>query len=1200
MDGMRASTRRIRRCLPAAICATCVIAALGTLSAPALAVRGHSFATFGEPCGETCGNGQLQEPAGVAVRVTTGQVYVVDRGADRVERFSSLGAFVSQFNGSKSPATSFASPEGIGIDNSARPLAEDPSEGDVYVVDTGHDVVDKFNAEGKYLSQLTGTSEGAFGALDGVAVDPNGTVWVYQASGEIDSFSNAPSNAFLSSRSSAFSGTAPGFAVDSEDDLYVARTAEPPVEAVLAKLGVTGESLIETIDDERTTGAAVEPASDDVYVDNATTIAVFARNGEPVERFGAGQLGSGSGVAVYPADGAVYVADTATDTVDAFVPEAPSRPTVESVYARDVSADAADLRALIDPHGAQTTYYFRYGTAACAESPSSCVNVPIPPGTDIGSSFDEQPASVHLQQLAPGTTYHYRVVAVNSFGATEASSPTATFTTTTPEAGAFSLPDDRAWEMVSPAAKHGGVIQPLWGEGAVQASAAGGAFSYLSDQSLFGEAQGEANLAQVLATRDPAGGWSSQDITTPNDAPTSEKVGTGEEYQAFSSDLSLALVEPVGAFTPLSPAASERTPYLRDDEASTCEPQSTTGTCYTPLVSAANVPPGTAFGGDPEEPEGARVHVLDATPDLTHVILGTEGVALTATPAETGGLYEWGAGHLELVSALPGAEGAAASTPSLGFQSQEVRGAISDDGSKVFWEASVEGGHHLYVRDTSKEETLQLDTVQGGTGAGTPEPRFQMASADGSRVFFEDEQQLTSGAGEGTASDLYECEIVEVGGKLTCRLGDLAIDHNPEENAEVQGVVLGLGGSPGAFHLYFIARGVLASNENEANGERASAGSENLYVLHSSKGGEGPERWTTSFIATLSPEDETCRDTGDGGDACPARVSPNGRYLAFMSERSITGYDNTDASSELPDEEVFLYDSETAAAPLRCVSCEPTGARPTGTYDAGSFETLTLVDHSQRWSGHTLAAVLPGWEKRTASDALYQPRYLSDNGRLFFDSPDPLVSQDVNGQWDVYEYEPPRASSGDSCSEASETFNRGTGGCVSLVSSGVASGESAFLDASEEGGDVFFITDGKLSAQDTDEQLDVYDAHECTAASPCAPPPATGGQAASCASAEECRPGATQAGSFGASPSGTFSGPGNVTSVHIPPATKPLTRAQKLARALKSCTSRYKHSKRRRAACEKQARKRYGAKAKKKAKRSGIAARKGAEHARNQ
>ena len=59
-----------------------------------------------------------------------------------------------------------------------------------------------------------------------------------------------------------------------------------------------------------------------------------------------------------------------------------------------------------------------------------------------------------------------------------------------------------------------------------------------------------------------------------------------------------------------------------------------------------------------------------------------------------------------------------------------------------------------------------------------------------------------------------------------------------------------------------------------------------------------------------------------------ARVSPDGQWLAFMSELPLTGYDNHDAVSGKPDEEVYLL--RRAGWALVCASCDPTGARPHG------------------------------------------------------------------------------------------------------------------------------------------------------------------------------------------------------------------------------------------------------------------------------
>jgi hypothetical protein len=114
-------------------------------------------------------------------------------------------------------------------------------------------------------------------------------------------------------------------------------------------------------------------------------------------------------------------------------------------------------------------------------------------------------------------------------------------------------------------------------------------------------------------------------------------------------------------------------------------------------------------------------------------------------------------------------------------------------------------------------------------------------------------------------------------------------------------------------------------------------------------------------------------------------------------------------------------------------------------------------------------------------------RHLSNSGRLFFNSDDALVPADSNGTQDVYQYEPPGVAN---CTEANPTFGARSGGCVDLISAGTSGEESAFLDASESGDDVFFLTRSRLVAQDIDAALDVYDAHVCTAEVPCLPEPA--------------------------------------------------------------------------------------------------------------
>jgi hypothetical protein len=172
-----------------------------------------------------------------------------------------------------------------------------------------------------------------------------------------------------------------------------------------------------------------------------------------------------------------------------------------------------------------------------------------------------------------------------------------------------------------------------------------------------------------------------------------------------------------------------------------------------------------------------------------------------------------------------------------------------------------------------------------------------------------------------------------------------------------------------------------------------------------------------------------------------ARVSADGSKLAFVSSASLTGYDNTDQKTGLPDSEVFLYDATANA--LRCVSCRPNGARPIGPSSIpGAYANGSAA----------------------AATAAYKARVLSADGkRLFFDSTDALVGADVNREPDVYEWQPLGAA----CPKAA--------GCIEPLSSGRSEGGARFVDASLTGDDVFFVTDGSLVGSDPGS-FDLYDA----------------------------------------------------------------------------------------------------------------------------
>jgi hypothetical protein len=843
-------------------------------------------------------------------------------------------------------------------------------------------------------------------------------------------------------------------------------------------------------------------------------------------------------------------------------------------WASELAPTAATLNATIDPLGNDTTYYFQYGTENCSDHPEACTSTPAPPGQDIGSGEQPVTVSAKLTGLTPGTTYHYRVLAINTLG--QGTGSEHTFTTPEP-VSTFALPDGRAWEMVSPPEKGSAPVEAITREGGlILAANNGDTLTYVVNGAIGEEVAGNRNpeLQQIIATRGAAS-WSSQDIVTPNSSAKGWFVGNGSEYRYFTPGLTVALDEPVSRSSngepSLVPGVTQATIYLRD---------TATG-AFVPLVSEANTAPGTQFGGE--------VHFVSATPDLSHVVLVSK-VALTGGRSGKG-LYEWADGQLQYVSVL--ANGKASLNAELGFNGRLLEHAISEDGSHVIWTAP-EGGveatrGHLYMRDTTRGETIRLDAAQGVAEPAKGSAQFQIASSDGSRVFFTDKQRLIPGStaepGQGVGKpDLYECEIVEEDGKLACNLKDLTVDPNEGEHANVQTLLFGAGEN--GTDVYLVAQGVLAGNQN-GNEEVAQSGGYNLYHLH-----YDGTHWHTTVIATLSSEDSAEWEGGSIFDLAylTARVSPNGRYLAFMSQAPITGYDNIDvnpAANGARDEEVYLYDSFTSG--LTCVSCNPTGARPAGVLDqrvAGEGIGL-LVDRKRVWAPpgneRWLAGNIPGWTSQDLVSALFQSRYLSTDGRLFFNSPDHLVPAATNGKENVYEYEPTGVGS---CKSAS-------GGCVALISSGTSERESAFIEATPDGSNVFFLTEANLLPQDTDTAFDIYDARTCTALSPCQTVPAPPGEG--CDKTRTCRP-ASPVVPAPAGPAGSagFSGPGNPTApaaksqtkaaTKSKPATKPLTRKQKLTKAVKRCRRKHRHSKHRRKTCEVHAHKRYGPKKTRKAK----------------
>jgi hypothetical protein len=735
-------------------------------------------------------------------------------------------------------------------------------------------------------------------------------------------------------------------------------------------------------------------------------------------------------------------------------------PAITGLKASNLTATTADLEAKVNPNGLETKYRFEYGTTI-----EYGQSAPIPDGVLTPSNSD-QSVLVHLEGLIPHNAYHYRIVATNNDGTTTVEDhifnfypPNCPNSNVRQQTQANYLPDCRAYELVSP--EDAGGTQ-LYAEGPNTGYATSpsrfsfsGAFSTVPGSG--GEpidGSGDLYVATRTATR-----WTTRyvgipakeaaitggpPLGPPNSTPapefrspsvmatnTSSCLAHCQNYVYTDPGMNLFADFNGGNQSIQSIFTSDfqnktviasNSPYVWKADGSFVDRWPT---------NLATVPPGVYPAGSKIYPAGGHPtseSELSVSPagkrsldcpwigvgqdvaadncpgdvttsgDMSHFVFATEWNAFApgGKLGAPGSVYDNDTGRatITVASKLSTGEDIPSEPGDLSGDPLQIPD-VSQDGSHILMAAGGTGPcgtatcpvppcgddysqvrrcqmqpSHLYMR---VDGMVTYDVSQGH------DVRYIGATGDGTKVFFTSEEALTpddldtsvdlymwseagalagnpivlvsgatpgGGAGEpgnsdGCVADFTEkCDVTTYTQQFYCE---------NEKGPAVSGNCISdnaIAGDSG--DIYFFS-------PEQLDGTRGIPNQENLYVYRN-----GRAQYVTSLIG-----DQYCYGAYSFSKHCQRiermQVSPDDSYMAFITNTKVTQYDNSGHM------EMYRYTPSSRA--LVCASCRPDGEPP-----------ISEVTASQ--------------------DGLF----MTNDGRTFFSTEDPLVHGDTNESIDVYEY----------------------------------------------------------------------------------------------------------------------------------------------------------------------------------------------------
>ena len=417
-------------------------------------------------------------------------------------------------------------------------------------------------------------------------------------------------------------------------------------------------------------------------------------------------------------------------------------PQILSTGFSKVGTDTVTLEATVNPSGKPTRYRFEYGPADCASNPcTSTKEEELPAGS---SPVPVEKATI--SGLAPGTIYHFRLVAKNGVTpADKAVSPDRVFATySAPLAG---LPDNRAYEQASPVDKDGG--DAIGTVPQLKASPSGDGITFSSTFGLPG-GEGAQEFPLYLASRSVSG-WSTQGLL-PRPSAGQQALVKGwlpGFSEVFSSATRLGSPD-TGALIARSSAGGslkELTSYLPKAN------YSFTGSAGEgkEVVFESKASLGTPAG----EPGVSNVYAWDRESGTVSLV-SVDNEEQPLAKGAFGGPYDWALGSSPTNLSQGGAV--------RNYYTQDQH-AVSSGGAVFFTEA---GSGQLYERVNPTQPQSELDgegkceeaemacTIHvSASQRAEPDPAgprpaaFMGAAEDGSPSYFTSPEKLTEDANTG-------------------------------------------------------------------------------------------------------------------------------------------------------------------------------------------------------------------------------------------------------------------------------------------------------------------------------------------------------------------------------------------------------------------------------------------------------------------